>query len=42
MTYAFKPQGKEQPGTYFVQGRSNAEERERLPLVGASIRFGVN
>jgi hypothetical protein len=30
MTHAFKPQGKEQPGTYFVQDRSNAEERERL------------
>jgi ubiquinone/menaquinone biosynthesis C-methylase UbiE len=32
MTPSFKPQGKEQPGTYFVQDRSNKEELQRLQL----------
>jgi ubiquinone/menaquinone biosynthesis C-methylase UbiE len=32
MTHTFKPQGKEQPGTYFVQDRSNKEELQRLQI----------
>jgi ubiquinone/menaquinone biosynthesis C-methylase UbiE len=32
VTPPFNPQGKEQPSTYFVQDRSNAEELERLQL----------
>ena len=32
MTPSFNPQGKEQPGTYFVQDRSNKEEIQRLQI----------
>jgi ubiquinone/menaquinone biosynthesis C-methylase UbiE len=32
MTNSFKPQGKEQPSTYFVQDRFNVEELQRLQL----------